>query len=324
MRFWLGGYTADMDGVASGIGMLLAGAADDALGRRSARRSPARSRPPTRRRGSPRIRASTSSTRRSRRPAPCRRSAAPARRRSRGSARRRGRAGDVPHRGGARRRLADRDLLGRRARRADDAGCRGPAVVAGHRRRGRRSVRRRIRRRPRRATSISRAAAACAARGGGERVRAPRARRTTRIRATRRTGIRRPPLARAPGGLPARTASSRRPTWASISCGSGARRRPGCAQVQQVVLPLGTGPRHMVQHPSGHLYVVAELSCEVFVLGAGCRGHRGGSSGGRRSARARCDGDTAAEISTSRDGEFLYAGVRGSNTHRDAARARAG
>ena len=30
MRFWLGGYTADMDGHASGIGMLLAGAADDA------------------------------------------------------------------------------------------------------------------------------------------------------------------------------------------------------------------------------------------------------------------------------------------------------
>ena len=31
MRFWLGGYTADMGGHASGIGMLLAGAADDAL-----------------------------------------------------------------------------------------------------------------------------------------------------------------------------------------------------------------------------------------------------------------------------------------------------
>ena len=30
MRFLLGGYTADMDGVATGIGMLLAGAPDDA------------------------------------------------------------------------------------------------------------------------------------------------------------------------------------------------------------------------------------------------------------------------------------------------------
>ena len=29
MRFWVGGYTADMDGVASGIGMLHAGAPDD-------------------------------------------------------------------------------------------------------------------------------------------------------------------------------------------------------------------------------------------------------------------------------------------------------
>nr|MDQ2697472.1 lactonase family protein [Actinomycetota bacterium] len=30
MRFWLGGYTADMQGSATGFGMLLAGAADDA------------------------------------------------------------------------------------------------------------------------------------------------------------------------------------------------------------------------------------------------------------------------------------------------------
>ena len=30
MRFWLGGYTADMDGVASGMGTLLAGASDEA------------------------------------------------------------------------------------------------------------------------------------------------------------------------------------------------------------------------------------------------------------------------------------------------------
>ena len=31
MRFWLGGYSADMNGAANGIGVLLAGAVDDAL-----------------------------------------------------------------------------------------------------------------------------------------------------------------------------------------------------------------------------------------------------------------------------------------------------
>ena len=31
MRFWVGGYTAEMDGAATGVGVLLAGAADDAL-----------------------------------------------------------------------------------------------------------------------------------------------------------------------------------------------------------------------------------------------------------------------------------------------------
>ena len=62
----------------------------------------------------------------------------------------------------------------------------------------------------------------------------------------------------------------------------------GLRPLQQVVLPLGTGPRHMVWHPSGHLYVVAELSCEVFALAR--RRHRfaGGSSRARRSGPARC------------------------------------
>ncbi|MGA7148455.1 MAG: beta-propeller fold lactonase family protein, partial [Microbacterium sp.] len=40
--------------------------------------------------------------------------------------------------------------------------------------------------------------------------------------------------------------------------------RPG----QQLALPAGSGPRHMVWHPSGHLYIVTELSREVFALAA--------------------------------------------------------
>jgi 6-phosphogluconolactonase (cycloisomerase 2 family) len=86
----------------------------------------------------------------------------------------------------------------------------------------------------------------------------------------------------------------------------------GLRAVQQVVLPKGSGPRHMVWHPSGHLYVVTELSCEVFVLAPAIDGTWrivGGTPLG-----GTLPGDAAAELAPSRDGEFLYAGVRGSNT----------
>ncbi|NLP84929.1 lactonase family protein [Microbacterium sp. CFH 90308] len=86
----------------------------------------------------------------------------------------------------------------------------------------------------------------------------------------------------------------------------------GLRAVQQVVLPKGSGPRHMVWHPSGHLYVVTELSCEVFVLAPAIDGTWrvvGGTPLG-----GTLPGDAAAELAPSRDGEFVYAGVRGSNT----------
>lgn len=81
---------------------------------------------------------------------------------------------------------------------------------------------------------------------------------------------------------------------------------------QQVALPKGSGPRHMILHASGHIYVVTELSCEVFVLAASADGTWrvvGGTPLG-----GVLPGDTAAELAASRDGEFVYAGVRGSNT----------
>ncbi|SFR88792.1 6-phosphogluconolactonase, cycloisomerase 2 family [Microbacterium sp. cf046] len=80
-----------------------------------------------------------------------------------------------------------------------------------------------------------------------------------------------------------------------------------------VVLPRGTGPRHMVLHPSGHLHVVTEYTCEVFTLGAGADG-RWRLLGGIAASALRADDDSAAELARSRDGEFLYAGLRGSNT----------
>lgn len=86
----------------------------------------------------------------------------------------------------------------------------------------------------------------------------------------------------------------------------------GLRLVQQVALPLGSGPRHTLWHPSGHLYVLTELSREVFVLGADREGTwRMLSATG---VVGTLDDDTAAEIAMTPDGETVYAGVRGSDT----------
>lgn len=87
----------------------------------------------------------------------------------------------------------------------------------------------------------------------------------------------------------------------------------GLRQVHQVALPQGSGPRHMVWHPSGHLYVVTEFSCELFVLAPAVDG-TWSLVGGTPLGAGTLPGDSAAELAASRDGEFLYAGVRGSNT----------
>ncbi|KTS03663.1 lactonase family protein [Microbacterium testaceum] len=86
----------------------------------------------------------------------------------------------------------------------------------------------------------------------------------------------------------------------------------GLRLVQQVVLPKGSGPRHGVWHPSGHLYVVTELSREVFVLAPDAETRWRVISG--QPLVGSLDTDTAAELCASRDGSTLYAGVRGSDT----------
>lgn len=88
----------------------------------------------------------------------------------------------------------------------------------------------------------------------------------------------------------------------------------GLALDHEVVLPRGSGPRHMVVHPSGHLHVVTEYSCELFTLAADREGRWGLVAGTAVSAIATPGHDYPAELSRSRDGETLYAGVRGSNT----------
>ncbi|MGN7187866.1 lactonase family protein [Microbacterium enclense] len=86
----------------------------------------------------------------------------------------------------------------------------------------------------------------------------------------------------------------------------------GLRAVQDVVLPEGSGPRHGLWHPSGHLYVVTELSREVFVLAPDREGRWHLRFG--QPLLGSLDTDTAAEICASRDASTLYAGVRGSDT----------
>lgn len=83
---------------------------------------------------------------------------------------------------------------------------------------------------------------------------------------------------------------------------------------QEVVLPLGTGPRHMVMHPSGHLHVVTEYSCEVFTLASSADGTWRVVSSTLASPIAQVGTDFPAELARSRDGQFLYTALRGSNT----------
>ncbi|TCJ22997.1 3-carboxymuconate cyclase [Microbacterium sp. PI-1] len=82
----------------------------------------------------------------------------------------------------------------------------------------------------------------------------------------------------------------------------------------EVVLPLGTGPRHMVLHPSGHLHVVTEYSCEVFTLAEASDRTWSVVSSTLSSPIAQVGTDFPAELARSRDGHFLYTALRGSNT----------
>ncbi len=82
----------------------------------------------------------------------------------------------------------------------------------------------------------------------------------------------------------------------------------------EVVLPLGTGPRHMVVHPSGHLHVVTEYSCEIFTLAAQPDGRWALAAATLATPAAEIGTDFPAELARSRDGATLYTALRGSNT----------
>jgi 6-phosphogluconolactonase (cycloisomerase 2 family) len=91
---------------------------------------------------------------------------------------------------------------------------------------------------------------------------------------------------------------------------------PGIGLVldHEVVLPKDSGPRHLVQHPDGTVFVVSEYSIEVFAARAVSASGKFELLGqGAATADGAKDGDSAAEIALSADGRFAYVGTRGSN-----------
>ena len=89
---------------------------------------------------------------------------------------------------------------------------------------------------------------------------------------------------------------------------------PGPVLDHELVLPQGSGPRHLVQHPGGSVFVVTEYSIEVAVAA------RSPDTGdfrlafvGPATAGGALAGDSAAEIALAADGRHAYVGVRGSN-----------
>ncbi|OFI39383.1 ATP/GTP-binding protein [Arthrobacter sp. SW1] len=87
----------------------------------------------------------------------------------------------------------------------------------------------------------------------------------------------------------------------------------GLRLVQEITLPKDSGPRHLVQHPDGTVFVVTEYSIEVAVVEAGADGRFTLAAMVPASAVGARDGDAAAEIALSPDGRHAYVGVRGSN-----------
>jgi len=80
-----------------------------------------------------------------------------------------------------------------------------------------------------------------------------------------------------------------------------------------VILPKGSGPRHMVRHPRGTVFVDTEYSIEVATVRAEPQGVYELTAVVPASVNKAFDGDSAAEIAMSTDGRFVYVGVRGSN-----------
>lgn len=92
----------------------------------------------------------------------------------------------------------------------------------------------------------------------------------------------------------------------------------GLELIDTVVLPVGSGPRHLAQHPSGAVLVVTEYSCEVYSLLLDSvlegDGRWAVVAAAPVSAAAEVGSDFPAEICLSPTGELAYVGIRGRNT----------
>ncbi|MCU1530825.1 MAG: ATP/GTP-binding protein [Arthrobacter sp.] len=88
----------------------------------------------------------------------------------------------------------------------------------------------------------------------------------------------------------------------------------GLALDHEVVLPHGSGPRHLVQHASGSVFVVTEYSIEVAVVQpSAAAGTFRLASVGPATKGGALPGDSAAEIALGAGGRHAYVGVRGTN-----------
>jgi 6-phosphogluconolactonase (cycloisomerase 2 family) len=88
----------------------------------------------------------------------------------------------------------------------------------------------------------------------------------------------------------------------------------GLALDHEVVLPRGSGPRHLAQHAGGSVFVVTEYSVEVAVVQQStATGIFSLASAGPATHAGALPGDSAAEIALAAHGKHAYVGVRGSN-----------
>lgn len=87
----------------------------------------------------------------------------------------------------------------------------------------------------------------------------------------------------------------------------------GLVEDHEIVLPEGSGPRHLAAHPSGRVYVDTEYSIEVAVLEPSADGRYGLAGVGPATSGGAQTGDAASEIALSADGRYAYVGIRGSN-----------
>jgi 6-phosphogluconolactonase (cycloisomerase 2 family) len=80
-------------------------------------------------------------------------------------------------------------------------------------------------------------------------------------------------------------------------------------RIGRTVLPAGSGPRDLLRHPSGVVWVLTELSHEIYVLDGSDF-----SIVSRVALPGALPTDNSAAIALSDDGRFAYAGSRGSDT----------